>query len=240
MKSIKYIGVLIATTVAMAAVGVASASAALPEFKVTSFPVTFKSHNVENKQTKSVEPVLASYISLTSSEENIVCKASTDEGKIETAKKVGAVKVTYTGCKEVSTPADTCTSSGKATGEIVTKTLTGEIGYVEGKVTKEVGLELKPEAQPFSEFTCTGKAEKVTVKGCTIGEATPINTKSTTGDLGFEESSATSHKQKWTKLEGKSACELEVEAGFFKLGKGPSWLEATDLEEFSASLELTA
>ncbi|HTA96138.1 MAG TPA: hypothetical protein VK730_00670 [Solirubrobacteraceae bacterium] len=229
---------VLAVVALMSTVVVASASAALPEYKATKLSITFTFQNASG-----VEPVIASYVPELGSDRNIVCKAS--QGKGEFAGFKGEVYkhlvFSYTGCREQGvTPERKCTSSGHSAGEIVTQRLKGEIGYAEGSSRKNVGLELKPESgSVLAEFTCAGEAEEVTLEGCTVGEATPLNVSQKTGVLAFEE--GTSHKQKWTKLEGKSGgCELKITAAFFKLGKGTSWIMDNELETFSENVELKA
>ncbi|HTA96531.1 MAG TPA: hypothetical protein VK730_02680 [Solirubrobacteraceae bacterium] len=218
------------------AVGVSAASAALPEYKATSFPIAFTFKNASG-----VEPTLASYVEV-GKVRNIVCKASSGKGELASFSGTVYQKMlfTYTGCREQGvTPEKKCTSSGHSAGEVLTSTLEGTIGYAEGRSAKEVGLELKLASGKLSEFKCEGTAEKVTVDGCTIGEMGPLNTSGTTETLSFAEGA--SHKQKWTKLEGKSGkCELTVHAGFFELGEGKGWLLSNETETFSAAVELKA
>jgi len=240
MKRISIIGLCLMALVAMSAVTAASSSAALPEFKSsTGFPVTFTSTSL-----LPLEPVLKSQI--LGKEENILCKMSSDKGEVSGAKTVAKVRVTYTECKEQTEPTKTCTTTGKPTGTIETEEISGEIGLVgtAAELTnKLVGTKLKPTTSAnFAAFTCTGKAEKVTVKGCTVGVATPTNTISTAGILAFEEIGGTNAKSQRFKgfADSGTGCELETTAGFFELGKGPSWNMDVEHEEFAKPIELKA
>jgi hypothetical protein len=236
MKRINIIGLCLVAVVAMSAIAVASASAALPEFKSTNAKVTFTSTSL-----LPLEPVLASNITGIG-QKNIVCKMSTDKGEITSVKEVKKVLVTYTECKEEGAPTKACTTKGQAKGVVVTKDVKGKIGYVVGTGKGAVGTELEPETGTvFAEFTCAGEAEEVTVEGCTIGEATPLNKSQTTGLLKFEENAAKTG-QRLIETEGGThkPCELKVTAGFFKLGKGTSWIMDTEHEVFAENVELKA
>ncbi len=216
---------------AFAAVTTASASAALPEYVTTKLPITFTFKNASG-----VEPVIAASIL----EHKIVCKASQGTGEFAGFKGevYHHVVFTYTGCREQGvTPEQKCTTSGHSAGEVVTNGLKGTIGYAEGRTGKEVGLELKPESgSTIAEFTCGGQAGKVSVAGCTIGEATPLNVDQNTANVTFAEGA--SGKQKWTKLEGVSgSCILTVTASLLKI-KGTGWLIDNELQTFGGGLDV--
>jgi hypothetical protein len=232
-KTVSSTVVVLAVVALMSTVAAASASAALPEYAATSWPITFTF-----KSAAGVEPVLAASIL----EHKIVCKASQGKGELDAFKGevYNHVVFTYTGCREQGvTPEQKCTTSGHSAGEVVTNGLKGTIGYAEGRTGKEVGLELKPESgSVIAEFTCGGSAGKVSVAGCTIGEATPLNVDQNTANLTFAEGA--SGKQKWTKLEGVSgSCILTVTASLLKI-KGTGWLIDNELETFSSNVELKA
>jgi hypothetical protein len=133
---------------------------------------------------------------------------------------VAKVTVTYTGCKEGTS---TCTTSGQASGTIVTKSLSGAV--VELSATeKRAGMELKPESGTvFAEFTCS---IAVKVEGCTIGEAKPVNEFKSTGELLFEENGAKTG-QLWTKAEGGAEC---TEKAF----GGSAWNSDKESESFTS------
>lgn len=233
IRHIKTPGLTLVLTMALGAAAVPPASAALPEFKGTTIPDSFTS-------ASAVEPKLDSFITLTSTEDNILCKAAKGKGEIFNSTSVKKVEVEDTGCVEEGTTNKCGNKPGATSGTITTKVLDGTVGYVE-KATKKVGLALRPETggEPFAKFNCEGEAEEVTVKGCTVGEITPINTSSSKGTL-TSVKKGTAHEQQWTKLEGGENCTLEVEAGFFKLGSGPSWTVDTEEESFTAAIELKA
>jgi hypothetical protein len=241
MKTIVNSGLCLAVLTAVSLIAVASSSATLPEFKsANGFPVTFTSSSL-----LPLEPVLKSQI--LGKEENIVCKMASEKGEITGFKTFSKIKVTYTECKEQTEPTKTCTTVGQATGTIVTDEISSEIGYVGTAaelVNKLVGTKLKPTTSGanFAAFTCTGKAEKVTVKGCTVGVATPTNSTITTGILAFEEIGGTNAKSQRFKgfADTETSCTLESTAGFFELGKGPSWLMDTETVTFSNAMELKA
>ncbi|HTA96445.1 MAG TPA: hypothetical protein VK730_02250 [Solirubrobacteraceae bacterium] len=232
-KTVSSTVVVLAVAALMSTVVAASASAALPEYATTKWPIAFTFKNASG-----VEPVLAASIL----EYKIVCKASQGKGEFDAFKGevYNHVVFTYTGCREQGvTPEQKCTTSGQSAGEVVTNRLKGTIGYAEGRTGKEVGLELKPESgSTIAEFTCGGQAGKVLVAGCTIGEATPLNVVQTTANVIFAEGA--SGKQKWNKLEGVSgSCILTVTSGLLKI-KGTGWLIDNELETFSEAIELKA
>lgn len=225
---VRTLGLALVAVLAVGALSVATASAALPEFKATSFPVTFTAVNEEVPKLHS--SVLG--------EKNIECKTSSSAGEVQNSKEVGKITVTYKECKEEGT-SNACTTSGHSSGEIATNVLKGRIGYVLPKSGKITGVELEPASGTvFAAFTCTGAANNVTVEGCTIGEATPLNVISTEGHLTFAESSK---KQLYTEIEGgvHKPCEQTVTASIFKV-KGPGWITDKEKETFAASIELKA
>jgi hypothetical protein len=235
MSKIKMIGLALVAAMAVSAITVASAAALLPQpqFKGTKIPDTFTSENVLPN-----EPTLASFITSLGTEKNISCEMSKDNGEVATPDSVNKITVHYTGCKEVGTTSKCGNNPGAASGLILTKELHGLIGYV-NLPGNNVGVELLPNTQPFVKFECEGEAKAVTVEGCTIGEATPLNVSSTKGELTFRKK-GTEHAQEWTKLDGRSECVLKVKAGFFGLGTGPSWVLDQEEEMFATAIELEA
>jgi hypothetical protein len=173
---------------ALSAVAASSASAALPEFSV--IHVKFSTKGGAAKLSAAGEVV-----SCTESESK--------EAEITAAKKVAKVTIHFKGCKKGT---ETC-QSAKVAGEIVTKTVNGEIGYIE-KATKKVGTELKPPnaGEEFVKFKCGGGIE-TKVTGCALGENTPVNVLATEGKLIYREAGG---KQQFTKFEGGGACELKA------------------------------
>jgi hypothetical protein len=233
-KSLGLAGLVAVAAMLVMAVGAATASAAaLPEFKTKAFPVTFTSASV-----LPLEPTLFSNIEGIG-QKNVKCKMSSDKGEISSAKEVKKVLVDYTECFEESAPTKMCTTAGHTLGLIITKDIMGRTGWITGTSLTKAGIELLPESGAFAEFTCEGEAEEVTVEGCTIGEATPLGVSQTTGNLLFVANAANTG-QLWTEVEEgvNKPCQLKVTAGFFKLGKGTSWIMDNELETFSEAVEL--
>lgn len=240
MKRTSIIRLCLLAATMTSAVAVASASAALPEFKTTTFPVKFTYESL-----LPLEPVLHSEIELTKEEKNIVCKMSTAKGEVVNAKLAGKISVHYTECKEQSAPTKKCGNGvgGASSGLIQTKLLHGTIGYVEGgKPAKIVGTERLPEAGTvLEEFTCEGEAEKVTVTGCVIGAVTSINLENTMIDVLFEEKGFGQLYTNFEPGEGThKPCELKVTAGFLGLGKGGSWFMSNELVTLESPVEVKA
>jgi hypothetical protein len=227
MKRISIIGLCLMAAMAISAVTVASASAALPEFKTAKFPVKFTAESL-----LPLEPVLHSVVSGTPI--NIACTMSKSEGEVTGAKAITKTLVQYTGCSLEGKPTDVCTTSGEPLpGDIMTKVISGEPGYV--SVTSVVGILLKPETgSVFATFKCEGTAlGTITVSNAVIGEAQPLNLSSKTGELIFEENAA-KNGQKWARFVGGPLCELSVD----NVTNG--WLMDRELETFAAPVELKA
>jgi hypothetical protein len=143
----------------------------------------------------------------------VECASDSAEGKAEGMRAVGAVKVTFKGCKEGEFPNEEC----GVKGEIKSELLTGELVYLNAAHTK-LGLLLKGTggAKVFAVFTCgTGFfAVKVTVTGEVIGEVTPVNEEKTEGKLIYKQ---TAGEQEWHAIEEKAEdITLESEFGFEK------------------------
>lgn len=235
MQKVKLGMLALIAVFAFGAVMVESASATLPEFKAEKFPVSFTSENV-----LPLKPTLESFIETTSKKANIDCEMSKDVGVLSGPNTISKVLVDYTGCKEENAPTKICTTSGATKGLIVTKDIMGIPGYITGTGLAKLGIELLPESgKVFAEFTCEGEAEKVTVEGCLIGQATPVNTLSDLGSLIFE-ANAADNGPLYTELENgiNKPCELTVKAGFLGIGKGKSWNMDNEMEFFGAGVEL--
>jgi hypothetical protein len=134
---------------AFAAVTTASASAALPEFETTTWPITYTaSSGVVDLQVKGAF--------------KIQCEKSTNTGEIANFKTLVKVHIIYKGCEIVG--AETaCTSSGAAAGEIRSSYLTTTLVYT-NKAAREVGQLVKPEAagSALAEFKCGLLSTKLT------------------------------------------------------------------------------
>jgi hypothetical protein len=121
---------------------------------------------------------------------NVVCTSQTATGKYDADGTAGAIKgveevvSTFQGCA-IPTFGITCNSKGHATGEIVTSSLEGNLGYI-NKAKKEVGQELHPKLKggAFAEFECGGGAVKIVTKSkttnCIIAPVEPVNVSATT------------------------------------------------------------
>jgi hypothetical protein len=98
----------------------------------------------------------------------VVCTAEAGTGQYTSAKTVGGVTLTFTGCERSG---EQCKSSGAAAGEIVTHDLEGELGIEKlGATAREnkIGLDLFPVGNtgPVAEFTCG--ATEVSLRGSVI------------------------------------------------------------------------
>jgi hypothetical protein len=120
---------------------------------------------------------------------NVECESQTATGKLDADGSAGAVKgvesvvTTFTGCTLPAIGAS-C-QNGATTGVIVTKSLEGNLGYL-NKATKSAGIELHPVivkkvSGVFAEFECGAGAVKVVTQSkqennCIIAAIGPSNT----------------------------------------------------------------
>lgn len=104
----------------------------------------------------------------------IKCKKGSDTGKFTGPKTVGDINVTFTGCELNKVKCQTTATLG----EIKTKTLKGEIGYVDevfGTPVEHttVGIDLTPESGAYEAEDILCEASKLRVTGSVIGEVLP-------------------------------------------------------------------
>jgi hypothetical protein len=102
----------------------------------------------------------------------VTCKSFKDTGFVNTPKTQNKVISTFTSCVSLGKK---CTSPAAKSGSIVTKNLSGEIGYI-SKSPLKVGAELHAETgTTLAEFSCEGL--EIVTSGAVIGEQTgDINT----------------------------------------------------------------
>jgi len=232
MKRISIVGLCLMAVIAISAVMVSSAFAAQPEFKTSTFPVSFKSESL-----LPLQPLLASIVS--GAHVNISCEMSEGKGELTNATTVGKALVLYRGCKvEEGAGTKKCTSPTLTanSGLIRTLELEGTTGEIGGGST--AGILFKPSggAKDFATFTCEGTVfGTITVIQSVIGEAKPfkLGEASTLGELIFEENAA-KNGQKWANFVGGPICELAVNTTTNK-----AWIMDRQLITFSAAVELT-
>jgi len=103
----------------------------------------------------------------------VICESFKDAGSIVAPSGVAKVTSTFKGCKSLGAP---CKTEGGKNETIETKSLAGELGYM-NKAHTAVGESLTSEAAPGSgylaEFECEGLA-KVRVHGAVIGTMAPF------------------------------------------------------------------
>jgi hypothetical protein len=184
----------------------------------------------------------------TASGKTVTCTADKSEAEVSGPKKLAKVFVTFTGCASSGVK---CNTSGAAAGEIKTKELEGEIGYIEPKANKEVGLDLWPSSRTatekknhefnalFVEFECTGFA-KSKVRGSVIGKLTPVNTPTKTLTLTYTKGAAKG-EQKLKKLEGvEGGVEDVLQSSLNGAAFEKSSEETTDTNTFGEEVTLAA
>jgi hypothetical protein len=175
----------LAAVCALGVVGLASASAALPEFTVkapTKFPVAFSG---SSGSVRFTEPGGGG---------TYVCNSSSISGQITGPKEVGKVVVKFSGCEGLYT----ICNSHKGTQAWETKELSGRIAYI-SKTGKTVGLLLEPATQLVA--GCGSGTEKLgyeeEIVGSILGQISPLNT-TETGPFTLADGS-------WTHFEGEEA-----------------------------------
>jgi hypothetical protein len=130
----------------------------------------------------------------------ITCTSSADTGKFTSPKTAGNIVVTFKGCSFAGKKCE----SGSTSGEIVTKPLKGEVGYLAGKGTKTptTGADISAETgEALAEFHCG--EDEFAVTGSVIGEVTPANKFTKEAMFNFEETEF--GVQKWKHFEGEAA-----------------------------------
>jgi len=186
MKHLKVLALAaIATMAVMALVGTATAAASQPKAEPEggAFPVSF---------TGTSGAGTLETVSEGGSVRTVSCTADTSSGEVNSATTVKNVKVKFTGCTTTGPfgNAWTCTSSGAASGEVLTVALKGSLNYLKSG-SSEVGIVLSPESgSSFASFTCRGVflSENLSVGGSVIGKLTPVNTLTSGFTLSFSQS----------------------------------------------------
>jgi hypothetical protein len=221
MKLSRLFGLALGVALAASLLAAATASAADPEFRGT-FPILFLA--------------LSFIFILDSSTNRIECLHDHVHGEILGASKVGKVVVAFVGCtgEEGGT---TCTakSKGAKTGEIITKTLDGELGLVaKAEAASGVGLLLLPEATKVfvePEGPCLTTAP---VEGSIAGEASPIGVSSKTGKVVYTGSKGSQSIKKITVL--GSSVEPKLSAFFGLVAASETTTESV---EYVTAVEVT-
>jgi hypothetical protein len=211
---------------AVASVGAASASAALPEFyncqksatgkfmagclaggtEWEKLPVPvgskigFTSKSAVAKEKATLETVGGKKV-----ECEVTGTTVEGKGEITGPKTVAKVVVTFHGCK--GPVSSTCTTHGQSSGVIVTKEASGELVYLEGTESgaKKVGLYANKggTVSPLAEFEClnSGNGSLIKVTGTLICPIKPVNSWTTSYTLTCNQ---TAGKQEFTHAEGET------------------------------------
>jgi hypothetical protein len=183
MKQIKMLGLAaLAAMAVMALVGAGTASASQPKAEPEggTFPVSF---------TGSGGAGTLETVSESGKVRTVTCTGNTSSGEVNSATTVKKVNVKFTGCTTSGPFGNnwTCTSSGAASGEVVTVALKGTLYYVKAG-SSESGILLEPESgSTFASFTCKGifLSETLTVSGAVVGKLTPLNSLTSSFTLTF-------------------------------------------------------
>jgi hypothetical protein len=183
MKNMKLLSlVALAAMAVMALIGAGTAAASQPKAEPEggAFPVAFSgSGGAGTLET----------VSESGKVRTVSCTGNTSSGEVNSATTVKNGKVKFTGCTTSGPFGNnwTCTSSGAASGEVVTAALKGTLYYLVSG-TAETGILLEPESGAnFASFTCKGilLSETLTVTGAVVGKLTPVNSLTTSFTLTF-------------------------------------------------------
>jgi hypothetical protein len=159
---------LMAATLALGAVGVSSASAALPEFTGTTFPVSME--GAVSTESSAVE--------FDNTEESVIgCEGMKVKGEV-TGAKSSSLTLEASRCKtEEKISPEACHTPGAAEG-VVTISGTAGLNYI-SKASKTVGLVLPLTGE--LEVICKHdkRAYDVYLRGAVIIPITPVNTSTT-------------------------------------------------------------
>jgi hypothetical protein len=215
----------------LALTGVASA-ATLPEFK----PVPTKKKFTSTGGT----------VTFRQAGTRIICAKSTTAGEILTAKTVGKLVVKFTGCERWNSGSThgcpISSTNTKTAGEILTKSLKGELGTpASGETTSGVGLLLAPEEGAkwanIAEDECPTESERsgtTALTGSLAAEVPVIGKKQATNKLVFATSEYGTQKIESIKLDSG-----KIEEPGLNAWSEPITVENTDELSFEEALEVT-
>lgn len=225
MHSIRALGLALVAVFLLGAVTAGSASASQPKFEPESktFPVSFSASGSGGR----LETVGGTEVKCTGT--------SVTGAEISDEKKVKKIVITYTGCTAFFGLAS-CTTSGKASGTIVTNELEGELVYI-GASKNEAGIAFSPTAgktkgTAFATFGCGGTTVSVkngTNDGGVVCKISPLNTFTTTSTLTCSQTKGVQNPSSYWNPSGCAALEdfLESEG---KNGIAPFALQKSGIE----------
>jgi hypothetical protein len=184
------LGAVLAAAAALSVVAATNASAAAPEFgrclkakkvgkaytgRFSDKACTKEVSEAERAKTGKFEwtPGAAKKLQKTAGGKGVLttvgglgvhCETEHSTGEYSGTKEVKNVVVTFNGCESAGAK---CNTTGSATGELVTKTLEGIVGF-EDKATDKTAFDLYPEGKTglFIEFACVGLT--VAVRGSVL------------------------------------------------------------------------
>lgn len=137
---------------------------------------------------------------LTSSVATATCTKDTSRGELTGPTSLGGIVITYSGCK-VKKGTEECAvnSVGAEEGEVVTKTLKGELGEVaKSEAASGRGALVEPATgKALAELAKTKCTPETTLSGSVAGEIGPVGVNQSTGKLVFV---VTAKKQAITRL----------------------------------------
>ncbi len=229
MKRIGILGLVVGVVLGMSAVAISSPLTSPEWFQHGEAIEAAKTIKFTGKGGKAVLETVG--------KSKIRCKENNNAGEIEGPKDIRRLSVTYTGCEIVL--GIKCATTGRAAGEIVTEKIAGELIYLDKEHTK-AGVLLRPESgTTFASFECEGVAAEDS--GDLIGQALPLGTESTGGELVLEQASG---KQRWQQAEEESepAKHLTAVIGTKTeeggVGGGPSSEPLKEKTTFAEAVEL--
>lgn len=154
----------------------------------------------------------------------VTCKGETGSGEYSGAREVAGVVLRLSECELAGSK---CTSTGAGTGEIVTSTLEGALGWRE-KAGNKVALDLFPAGGTGSLLEATCGTSSLVVRGSVIGPITPVNNMSASFSLKYKQ---TKGKQTTEHFEGEANDVLEASIAGGAYEQAGLALESTQANE---------
>lgn len=213
MRRFAVVGAALLAVLALTAIAASSALAALPEFLPGSGVTITGTSGKGALQIKGGG--------------TIKCEKDVPLGEINGA-KTAAIDVHFEGCKAIGFAAN---SVGDAAGVILVKG-TGTLCYL-SKAAKTVGLSV--EVSPTLQIEVPTAKQKIEVKGTIIGEAKPVNSSKTTGEVVFTQKEGVPGIEKCEGVAAPVLLAKEAEKEFKPAGE-----ETTEALTFSKAVELMA
>ncbi len=191
---------LFATLAAFALTGLTSSTA-------------FANHEFAKLPTVKTLSGTSGAVTITAGTNVILCASGVTKGEITQMDTLGRLSVKFIGCKTANGgPNCTLKSVGAGEGEILMRTLKGQLGTVKTtEATSGVGVLVTPETgTKWTTLQANACSPETSVNGLLAGELTPIKTFQSTGKLDVAVSGGAQNIKSITVLGAVKAVELEM------------------------------